>query len=112
MKFKNRIASLLVFGAMFAVTALPVSAVDEYTPMPCSQIALSARYDGSFAKAWELTKTWAGDPVFNLNDAFLTYGYNTFLINEDYAWAENTAVSHYAEIKNDNGWHIIFTLSA
>lgn len=59
--------------------------------------SISATYDGSFDSAWQLSK--------RSGDASLVYGYNTTLINEDYAWAYNTTQTHWAELYNDNGLH-------
>lgn len=50
-----------------------------------------------FPKAWELHAS--GDS----GRASLTYGYNTFLINEDYAWANHSTKKHYASLTNGNG---------
>lgn len=37
--------------------------------------------------------------------ATLTYGFNQFAINEDYAWATHATKNHYASLKNGNGWY-------
>ena len=31
------------------------------------------------------------------------YGYDTFMINEDYAWGYHSTKKHYARVKNANG---------
>lgn len=51
--------------------------------------------DKSFSSDWQST-AYAGD-------ASLTYGYNTVLINEDFAWANHSTRDHTAEVKNDKG---------
>lgn len=52
------------------------------------------------AHAGSLSKTVSGS-----NGSKLQYGYNTFLINEDKAYAYHPSASHYAKIKNGNGVH-------
>ena len=54
----------------------------------------------SFVDSWE--RYASGDS----GNAYLTYGFNTFLINEDYSWAKHNTDSHYAGVSNNNG---IFT---
>lgn len=61
--------------------------------------SISRTYAASFEKAWERYASSAD------GKANLTYGFNTRLINEDYAWAKHSKKSHYAAIKNDKGWH-------
>lgn len=51
----------------------------------------------TFDKAWELSVT------SDNSKAVLTYGYNTFAINEDYAHAYHSSKKHYAYVKNSNG---------
>lgn len=56
-----------------------------------------AFYDGDFSNSWELYHS--GDS----GRANLTYGYNTFLIHEDYAWANHSTKTHHAELATTNG---------
>lgn len=77
----------------------------------CCSISASAAsvhktYKGSFSRAWE--RYASGDK----GKASLTYGFDTFLINEDYAWAKHSTKSHYAAIKNGKGWHTATAKSA
>lgn len=53
----------------------------------------------SFSDDWERYKE-ADDGL-----GVLTYGFNTFAIDEDYAWASHDTKSHYASLKNAKGWH-------
>ena len=53
-------------------------------------------YSGNFNNAWVRTAS--------SGNASLRYGYNTTLINEDYAWAYHLTQVHYAALKN-TGWH-------
>ena len=58
---------------------------------------LSATSSGkSFSKAWQATKSsnTGGKHI-------LTYGYNTTLINEDYAYAYSNGWKHRSKVKND-----------
>ena len=58
--------------------------------------ALNTNSDGhTFKEAWEATLY--GD------NCSLIYGYNTFLINEDYAHAYHFKLEHSAIVANDNG---------
>lgn len=50
-----------------------------------------------FSSSWE--RYTSGDS----NRASLTYGFNTFLINEDYAWANHSMASHNAYVSNAKG---------
>lgn len=83
------------------VLAFTLCAVIVGTGMGTSASAasVSKTYSGSFSKAWE---RYASSTDGKAN---LTYGYNTTWINEDYAWAKHSTKSHYAAIKNGNGWH-------
>lgn len=56
-----------------------------------------AFYDGDFSSSWELYHS--GDS----GRASLTYGFNTFLIHEDYAWANHSTKTHYAYLATTNG---------
>ena len=55
-----------------------------------------AIYDGSFSKAWQLYHS--GDS----GRASLTYGYNTFAVHEDYAWANHSTKKHRAAVARNN----------
>lgn len=48
-----------------------------------------------FDEAWQATSS--------NGNATLTYGYNTFLVNEDYSWAYHSSREHSAEVKNARG---------
>lgn len=65
---------------------------------PVDANAYSTTNNGKgFKKAWELSVTC------DSNKGVLTYGYNTFAINEDYAHAYHSSKKHYAYVKNGKG---------
>lgn len=88
-KIKTGVLATLVF-ALLSISTIAV---------PANASSVSKSYSGSFSSAWERYAT--GDS----GKASLTYGYNTFLINEDYAWAKHNTKSHYAALYNGSGWH-------
>ncbi len=55
----------------------------------------------TFSKDWSETKT----KTYNGYKCVLTYGFNTFLINEDTAYAYTDGNFHFARIVNGNGTH-------
>jgi len=63
------------------------------------QTGKNLKRDGSqgFSAKWERYLT--GDS----GKASLVYGYNTFLINEDYSYANHSDNAHYASLRNGNG---------
>lgn len=74
-----------IIGTMLMANSLPAMAY--YT----------TNGNKTFDKAWELSVT------SDNGKGVLTYGYNTFAINEDYAHAYHSTKSHYAYVKNGNG---------
>lgn len=94
LKKRNRILSglmsLVLIVTIFSVMAVP--AIASSTGESSGQIW--AFYDSSFSSAWELYHS--GDS----GRASLTYGYNTWMIHEDYAWANHSTNSHKANIGN------------
>ncbi|MDE6313412.1 MAG: hypothetical protein K2M46_07280 [Lachnospiraceae bacterium] len=89
---KNKKVSRTIMACMMcAAVTLPSLSV-------CAK-PLSRSYSGSFSKAWE---RYASE---DSGKAGLTYGFNTFAFNEDYAWAKHNTQSHYAALKNGSGWH-------
>lgn len=91
LKKNKNMSKKLMACALCAAMTLPSLTV--------SAQSLSKTYSGSFSKAWE--RYASGDN----GKANLTYGYNTWAINEDYAWAKHNTKSHYAALKNGSGWH-------
>lgn len=57
----------------------------------------TATYSGGFTTAWEKS--------VNTNDGagVLTYGYNTFAINEDYAHGYHATKNHFVALSNGRG---------
>lgn len=84
----------LVMVMVMSVLVIPASAS---TTGENSGVNIWAFYDGSFSASWELYHS--GDS----GRASLTYGYNTFLVHEDYAWASHSTKDHYAAIVTANG---------
>ncbi|MBM6695366.1 hypothetical protein H9X87_11455 [Pseudoflavonifractor capillosus] len=101
-KRKNLVAHSLVFAAtlgLFASLACSNAlAANTDAPTPRSHEFVSAYYDGSFDKAWE--KVAYGN--YGLK---ITYGFNTFLTDEDYVWGESKEYAHWSELYNGNGHH-------
>ena len=91
-KMKSNSKKMLAIAICATITG-------SYISMPASASSISKTYSSSFSKAWERYASSSN------GKANLTYGYNTLLINEDYAWAKHDSASHYAAIKNGNGWH-------
>lgn len=58
---------------------------------------LWAFYDGSFSRSWEYYHSGDG------GRANLTYGYNTWMVHEDYAWANHSNNTHKGMIVTTNG---------
>ncbi|SET56154.1 mediterrocin family bacteriocin [[Clostridium] polysaccharolyticum] len=86
-------------GIALALTGVAVSGLffgGESVLITAGSIEASA---SSFSKPWERYKSGDND------NAELTYGYNTWAIDEDYAWAKHNTKSHYASLKNGTGWH-------
>ncbi len=62
--------------------------------------SISKTYSGSFSKKWEKSASTSDGA------GVLTYGYNTALINEDYAHGYHANKKHYTSISNGNGSHV------
>lgn len=99
------LALAMILSVAVTMLIVPASAAEADTPMPYSHIFICKDYSGSFDKAWE--KTYTGSPSDGSSSAVMsiTYGYNTFLINEDYCWASCNSYAHYASVHNGNGSH-------
>ena len=80
------------------VSALLLSSI-AITNKNSEAASISGYHSGSFDRSRE--RYASGDN----GNAQLTYGFNTWAFNEDYAKARHNAKSHYAAIKNGNGWH-------
>lgn len=91
------LASIIVMLSVM-LSMMPIQAMASETVKAVREgDSISATYNGSFASAWQLSKT--------SGNASLVYGFNTTLIDEDYAWAYHSTRSHWAEIHNGNGVH-------
>ncbi len=81
------------FSMLFAMSA--TASATHYTGSNANSIY--AFYSNSFTNPWRLYHT--GDS----GRASLTYGYNTFAINEDYAWANHSTKTHHAMVSRVGG---------
>lgn len=93
---RKTLCTLLVLSAIASLLSVSAFAVD---PIPSGLYQLSAN-----SGTRTFTKEWVS-ATSDRYGSYLTYGFNTYLIDEDYAWAEQSQVLHWAEIKNGNGWH-------
>lgn len=102
-------SKVLVLAMVLCVAAtmlvIPSKAAAVNAPMPLSNLEIIQTYNGSFDEAWE--KTYTGSVWGTYGESVLTiiYGFNTFLIDEDYCWAYADEV-HWAELHNGNGHHV------
>lgn len=88
---KKWITSLALCGALIgASTIFPNNEADA---------ASISRSGTSFSSAWSLQAQTSD------GEGWLNYGYNTFLINEDFAYGYYKNSRHFAYIQNDNGYH-------
>lgn len=97
-------ALIFIMGAISFVT--PASAIEDNGIAPQSHIFMVRSYMGNFAKAWE--KTASENVLLGTGERLpmsITYGYNTFLINEDYCWADCDEAPHWASLHNGKGEH-------
>lgn len=95
-KRKNFIKSLnlaLLFSGVVTINAM---AFTDDTNIKSLRLSDTVGSDGqTFSKKWELTRNCPkGTYTYN-------YGYNTFLINEDYVHTKHYAWDHTAAIAND-----------
>lgn len=88
-KGKKIVMALIVIAVLFAFP-IRVFATESVT------------YSGSFSDKW--TKFHSVD-LKNGTKVRITYGFNTFLINEDTIQAYNDGYKHRARIMNGNGTH-------
>lgn len=100
---KRMILLMLAVTMVVSILIMPASAS---TTGENPGKSIWAFYDDSFSKSWELYHS--GDS----GRAGLTYGFNTFLVHEDYAWATHSTKSHYAAIVTSNGTYSGPTKSA
>lgn len=79
---------VMLITLSFTTVAMAATTVQSYT-------------NGShtFSKDWSETKT----KTHNGAKCVLTYGFNTFLINEDIAYAYTDGGRHHSRIINNNG---------
>lgn len=88
---KKMILSLVAASLLGAVTFTPL------LTKTVSAASITKSYNGSFAKKWEKSASTSD------GGGVLTYGYNTTLINEDYAHGYHASKSHYTSVSNGNG---------
>lgn len=93
----------VILSAILAMSLLLTGSVAVYAsdvmPLAAPENVLDGCSDGyGFTEAWEVS--------ISEGDAHLTYGFNTFLVDEDYAWSVHDSTAHNAAIKNGDGWHL------
>lgn len=93
-KIRKRMMTLLLIVALSSISSLITMAAE--TP-PYNSLGVNSG-PHTFKKAWEAYKS-------DDYGTYITYGFNTFLINEDYCWAEQNQLFHFGTLRNDNGWH-------
>lgn len=62
-------------------------------------------FKGANSDGHDFTTAWRAYTSADDGNGLLTYGFNTFLIDEDYAWGDHETKIHVASLRNDNGWH-------
>lgn len=83
-----------------------VAAIALIVALACPAFASSGDYTvGANSNGHDFEKAWRAYETGDNGEALLTYGFNMFLIDEDYAWADHSSALHWASLKNDNGWH-------
>lgn len=93
-------------GSVMAASEYPIATSENEVATEVSPSIFSAR--GGMVGSIHRTngsKTFKSDwkKTAYDGDAKLTYGFNTVLINEDYAWAYHTKREHSAEVGNAKG---------
>jgi len=89
MKNTKRISGFIVAFSLFICLAMPTFAAE-------STLVTATSSGHSFSSDWSGVAT-------GVNNSTLTYGFNTFAIDEDYAYAGYSQCYHYARISNGNG---------
>lgn len=89
------IQKTFAFGLILSLIAGMVLAF----PLTASAGSYTKTYSGQFNEKWEkyVTDTIGGNTIR------FTYGFNTFLINEDYVSSYYVGDEHYAKIVNGRG---------
>ena len=86
----------------FAVKAAVSIALSSIVMIPASLCASAANVSAS---ATSFNSSWERYKEVSDGDGCLTYGFNTWATDEDYAWARHDTNSHYASLYNGSGWH-------
>ncbi len=97
-KFKlcKTLVTVFLVVVLSLVSMVCVMAADTEAPPYESLGAGSGTH--TFKDPWEAYK---GDDY----GTYITYGFNTLFIDEDYCWAEQKQLFHFGTLRNDNGWH-------
>lgn len=101
---KRSIMTFAVMGVIFNFSLMNTFAAPMKSMV--SMTSLTSGYEGSIHKTsgyHTFSTDWQESAVGDDGYAALTYGYNTFLINEDYAWAYHSQKEHSAEVGNARG---------
>lgn len=87
--------------AIFFTTILLTSTIISNSANAEVMVSTTNRYGNNFDTSWEKAVC-----VYSYDYAYIgdvTYGYNTFLINEDYTWTTSAQYFHKAMVQNPNG---------
>ena len=84
---------IIILGAVSSVCVMA-----EETDLPPGNSLGVNSGSHTFSEAWEAYKS-------DDYGTYITYAFNTVLINEDYCWAEQEKLFHFGTIKNGKGWH-------
>lgn len=110
------ISKILVFAvavSLFSTMTIFANATDSDSSIsPRIQPFISTDLTGSFDDDWQLyyEDSWLTGNG-NWIPMSITYGYNTFLINEDYCWADCDEAVHWAVLYNGESHEGIFALA-
>jgi len=90
---KNKILSILVIAALIFILISPSEAI------AFTNIQSYSNENHTFTSSWSESKTIN----YSGSTCVLTYGFDTTLINEDYAYAYSNGSLHRSKITNYNG---------
>lgn len=88
-KLKYTLGLILIFSIVLSISLASFAG------------AVTRTYSGSFSDDW----TKSVETNINGSTDVLTYGFNTFLINEDFAYSLYYGDYHRSKVSNGNGSH-------
>jgi len=97
-EFMKKILSKVVLGIGLVSIGL------LYGGINVSAQTVSWTTSNSFSSKWSRLQVWVIDPTDSNNNISCTYGYDTFVTNEDYVKSCNSVLqTHYATVTNSKG---------